>query len=127
MTSKDEAKSGSRDDRLSGPQRAMHREVEAIRKQMLADARDACPETRAAYVECAKGRTFTVAWYCKGLFREFNECLKNQCAAAKKPAATAQFYRLPSRASACAARRTRSSSGGSLRKGYGQLREDSGY
>ena len=76
-SSKDELKSGGRDDRLSGPKRVRHREEEHIRKAMLAEARDACPEARAAYVECAKGRTITVAWYCKGLFREFNECLKH--------------------------------------------------
>ena len=78
-SSKDELKSGGRDDRLSGPKRVRHREEEHIRKAMLADARATtrAREARAAYVECAKGRTITVAWYCKGLFREFNECLKH--------------------------------------------------
>ena len=97
-SSKDELKSGGRDDRLSGPKRVRHREEEHIRKAMLADARDACPEARAAYVECAKGRTITVAWYCKGLFREFNECLKLYTTDAEFERRKAEYDRLKQRA-----------------------------
>ena len=34
---------------------ALQKEKEFVRKQMLKDARDKCDETRAAYIECAKG------------------------------------------------------------------------
>ena len=53
----DKIKADGREARLSGPQRLKHREESAVRNQMMADARDACNETRAAYVACAKGET----------------------------------------------------------------------
>ena len=31
------------------------------------------------------GRTFSVAWACRGVFREFNDCLKLQCARSPLP------------------------------------------
>ena len=52
---KDEFKGDARDDRLRGPMKALQKEKEFVRKQMLKDARDKCDETRAAYIECAKG------------------------------------------------------------------------
>ena len=36
-------------------QQLRHREREHVRKLVMAEARDKCHETRAAYVECAKG------------------------------------------------------------------------
>lgn len=48
-------KADARDARLTGPQTLRHREREHVRKMMMADARDKCHETRAAYVECARG------------------------------------------------------------------------
>jgi len=93
-----ETKEEARGDRLHGPTTLRHRDIEHVRKKMLADARDACHETRAAYVECASGvggapqcgaseqadadadaatgRTFSVAWACRSVFKDFNECLK---------------------------------------------------
>jgi hypothetical protein len=108
-TSAQEVKGDARDDRLQGPMKALHKEREHVRKQMLKDARDACPETRAAYVECAKGarlflrtlpctarlharctpahrafvvagRTLSLPFMCRTLFKEFNACLSNACA-----------------------------------------------
>ena len=55
MSSAPEIKSDARDERLQGPQRVKHREHELVRKQMLADARDHCHETRDAYARCATG------------------------------------------------------------------------
>ena len=52
---KGEIKGDARDERLQGPMKAQHKEREFVRKQMLKEARDLCHETRAAYVECAKG------------------------------------------------------------------------
>ena len=47
-----------------------------MRKVLMAEARDKCHETRAAYVECAKGRTLSLPFYCREVFKNFNECLK---------------------------------------------------
>eukprot|EP00964_Phaeocystis_antarctica_P048578 scaffold28117_cov64-Phaeocystis_antarctica.AAC.18 len=33
------------------------------------------------------GRTFSVAWACRDVFREFNDCLKLQCAHSPRPPA----------------------------------------
>ena len=76
MSSPAEIKGDARDDRLAGPQRRTHREHEHVRKLMLAEAREKCHETRAAYVGCAKGRTLSLAWACRDEFRDFNDCLK---------------------------------------------------
>ena len=51
---KDALKGDARDQR-SGPQSLARREREAVRKIMNAEALEKCHETRAAYVECAKG------------------------------------------------------------------------
>ena len=51
----DEYKGEARDERLQGPMTVQKKELEHVRKKMTADARDKCHETRAAYVECAKG------------------------------------------------------------------------
>lgn len=76
MPDKDETKGGARDDRLSGPvHNHRHREREHVRKLLMAEARDKCHETRAAYVECAKGRTLSLPFYCRDVFNKFNECL----------------------------------------------------
>ena len=49
-------KGDARDSRLTGPTHNLrHREREHVRKQMAAEARDKCWETRDAYVECARG------------------------------------------------------------------------
>ena len=70
-----EIKTDAREDRLQGPMRALHKEREHVRKQMLKDARDQCHETRAAYVECAKGRTLSLPFMCRTDFKAFNACL----------------------------------------------------
>ena len=70
-----EIKTDAREDRLQGPMRALHKEREHVRKQMLKDARDQCHETRAAYVECAKGRTISLPFMCRTDFKAFNACL----------------------------------------------------
>ena len=70
-----EIKTDAREDRLQGPMRALHKEREHVRKQMLKDARDQCHETRAAYVECAKGRTLSLPFMCRSDFKAFNACL----------------------------------------------------
>ena len=72
----DDVKGGAREDRLSGPQRVQHREQEYVRKQMVAHAREQCHETRAAYAACTAGRTISIAWACRDVFRDFNDCLK---------------------------------------------------
>ena len=53
--SKDEYKGDARDLRLSGPQTKAHKDLEFVRGQMMKDALEQCHETRAAYVECARG------------------------------------------------------------------------
>lgn len=74
---KEAVKGGARDDRLSGPvHNHRHREREHVRKLLMAEARDKCHETRAAYVECAKGRTLSLPFYCREPFNAFNDCLK---------------------------------------------------
>ena len=70
------AKDGGRDARLSGPKRLRFAEKDAVRKQMARDALERCHETRDAYGHCAVGRTVSAAFYCRQLFREFNNCLK---------------------------------------------------
>ena len=73
---KEAVKGGARDDRLSGPvHNHRHREREHVRKLLMAEARDKCHETRAAYVECAKGRTLSLPFYCREPFNAFNDCL----------------------------------------------------
>lgn len=57
----DEYKGEARDERLQGPMTVLKKEREHVRKKMLAEARDKCHETRAAYVECAKGERVRVA------------------------------------------------------------------
>jgi len=52
-----------------------HREREHVRKIVLAEAREKCHETRDAYVECARGRSFSLPFMCRGVFKEFNDCL----------------------------------------------------
>lgn len=70
---------GMQDNQFSGPPPGAaslrHREREHVRKLMNADARDRCHETRDAYVQCAKGRTITLPFVCRGVFKEFNACL----------------------------------------------------
>lgn len=106
----DDEKADAREDRLQGPMRALHKEREYVRKQMLKDSRDSCDESRAAYVECAKGarrararratkkkkahssnacsefimgcssvagRTISLPFMCRTLFKEFNTCLND--------------------------------------------------
>lgn len=65
-----EIKNDARDDRLSGPMSLRHRERNHVRKQMAADARDKCWETRDAYVECARGVHFPCP--CAGIPDYFN-------------------------------------------------------
>ena len=55
MPASPEAQTAAYEQRSSGLQSLKFREIEAVRKQMMIDARDTCHETRAAYVECAKG------------------------------------------------------------------------
>ena len=93
-----DAKGGARDERLAGPPRMWHREEEAVRNQMKADALANCHETRDAYVACAKGRTITAPFYCKGIFREFNECLKLYTTDAEFERRKAEYDRLKQRA-----------------------------
>ena len=88
-----DAKGNARDGRLSGPQRLWHREEDAVRKQMKADAIAGCHETRDAYIACAKGRTILSPFYCKGLFREFNECLKQYTTDAEFERRKAEYTR----------------------------------
>mmetsp|Transcript_6531 Transcript_6531/g.15310 ORF Transcript_6531/g.15310 Transcript_6531/m.15310 type:complete len:128 (-) Transcript_6531:174-557(-) len=78
MPASPDAQTKAYDQRSSGLQSLKFREIETVRKQMMIDARDTCHATRAAYVECATGRTFSVAWACRDVFREFNDCLKLQ-------------------------------------------------
>ena len=56
MPATPEAQQQAYDQHLSsGLQSLKFREIETVRKQMLAEARDTCHATRAAYVECATG------------------------------------------------------------------------
>ena len=55
MPASPEAQTAAYEQRSSGLQSLKFREIEAVRKQMMIDARNTCHETRAAYVECAKG------------------------------------------------------------------------
>mmetsp|Transcript_23411 Transcript_23411/g.62751 ORF Transcript_23411/g.62751 Transcript_23411/m.62751 type:complete len:110 (-) Transcript_23411:297-626(-) len=70
-----EGKSDARGERLQGPMTLRHRDRNFVVKQLNAEAMEKCNETRLAYVECARGRTLSLSWACKGFFREFNECL----------------------------------------------------
>lgn len=69
------------DNNFSGPPPGAaslrHREREHVKKMMTNEAREACHETRDAYVACAKGRTITLPFMCRGIFKEFNACLAN--------------------------------------------------
>ena len=72
-----EGKDAARDERL-GPlpgSSVRHRERDHVRKVMAAEARDKCHEARAAYVECARGRTITLPFMCRSLFQELNTCV----------------------------------------------------
>lgn len=86
-SAKQTVKNDARDDRLSAPglTSVRHRERNAIKKQMAADALDLCAEKRAVYVECARGRSFSIAWACRDVFKDFNDCLKLQCARVRPP------------------------------------------
>uniref|UniRef100_A0A7S2JPR7 COX assembly mitochondrial protein n=1 Tax=Haptolina brevifila TaxID=156173 RepID=A0A7S2JPR7_9EUKA len=70
-----ESKGDARDQRLSGPMPLARRQREAVRKIMNAEALEKCSETRAAYVECAKGRTLSLPFMCRTVFKDFNSCL----------------------------------------------------
>lgn len=50
-----EVKGDARDERLQGPMRLRHRDRHKVMKELNAEALEKCHETRAAYVECAKG------------------------------------------------------------------------
>mmetsp|Transcript_57953 Transcript_57953/g.125868 ORF Transcript_57953/g.125868 Transcript_57953/m.125868 type:complete len:102 (+) Transcript_57953:225-530(+) len=65
-----------RDQRLQGPKSRPNREKELVRKEMSADALNKCHETRGVYVDCIRGRTLSGPIYCRGAFKELNECLK---------------------------------------------------
>lgn len=70
---------GMQDNHFHGPppsaQSLRHREREHVRKVMAAEAREKCHVTRDAYVACAKGRTLSLPFMCRGVFKEFNACL----------------------------------------------------
>ena len=93
MPDAQDAKADARDGRLSGPMRMWKREEEFVRKQMTTDALNNCHETRDAYIACAKGRSITSPFFCKGLFREFNECLKQYTTDAEFDRRKAEFER----------------------------------
>ena len=105
MAMQGESKADAREEKLQGPMRAQHKEREFVRKEMLKEARNKCWETRDAYVECCKGahacvaphqdvhagrkknphtpaeracagRTFSIPFFCRGLFKDLNECLQ---------------------------------------------------
>ena len=84
-------KADARDSRLQGPMSLRHRERDHVRKQMLADARDKCHETRAAYVECAKGRTISLPFACRSVFNSFNTCLQQYTSDAELERRLAEF------------------------------------
>jgi COX assembly protein 1 len=65
----------ARDTRLASIGSVRNREREHVRKMMAADARDKCDEPRAAYVECARGRTISLPFMCRSLFKELNACV----------------------------------------------------
>ena len=75
-----EIKNDARDDRLSGPMSLRHRERNHVRKQMAADARDKCWETRDAYVECARGVHFPCP--CAGIPDDF-DCVSSSSQAGR--------------------------------------------
>ena len=58
-----------------------NRQAEFERKQHSKRALELCADRVEAYAECATGRTITLPFYCRGVFNELNECLKQQCAA----------------------------------------------
>ena len=94
-----EGKGDARDGRLSGPMTLRHRDRAHVIKQLSAEALEKCHETRAAYVECAKGgfsliahihtarirlfacpmappgRTLSLPFMCRTVFKDFNACL----------------------------------------------------
>jgi COX assembly protein 1 len=88
-----EVKGDARDQRLSGPQSLMHREREHVRKQMSAEALEKCHETRDAYVECAKGRTISLPFMCRGVFKDFNSCLSEHTTEAELDRRLAEYRR----------------------------------
>ncbi|EOD06668.1 hypothetical protein EMIHUDRAFT_229375 [Emiliania huxleyi CCMP1516] len=71
-----EEKSDARDGRLSGPKSFPNRQAEFERKQHSKRALELCADRVEAYAECATGRTITLPFYCRGVFNELNECLK---------------------------------------------------
>lgn len=44
-----------------------------------------CKVEAAAYVECGKGRTISLPFFCRTLLNDLNACLKKQCVAAHLP------------------------------------------
>ena len=68
-------------DRLPPLVAPQNRQAEFERKQHSKRALELCADRVEAYAECATGRTITLPFYCRGVFNELNECLKQQCAA----------------------------------------------
>ena len=87
----DAAKGDARDQRLSGPQTLRHREREHVRKLMTTEARDKCSDTRDAYVECARGRTLSLPFMCRSVFKDFNDCLTQYTSEEELDRRMAQF------------------------------------
>lgn len=61
--------------RLEQGKSLRHRERDHVRKVMAAEAREKCHETRDAYLDCARGRTFSLPFMCRSDFQAFNKCL----------------------------------------------------
>jgi COX assembly protein 1 len=51
------------------------REEEAIRKIMRESAREQCAELVKNFIECARGRTISVAWKCRTENKLMTKCL----------------------------------------------------
>ncbi|EFJ31273.1 hypothetical protein SELMODRAFT_82262 [Selaginella moellendorffii] len=56
-------------------ERVQKKVEEELRSKMKAQAFRKCDPVVAKYAECAKGRTFSMAWACRAQAKEMNECL----------------------------------------------------
>ena len=57
------------------PESITKREEEVIRKIMRQAARQECEESVRDFIECARGRTVSVAWKCRAENKKMSKCL----------------------------------------------------
>jgi len=63
-----------------------------IRELYYKNVRSYCADAIKEFVDCARGRTVSVAWACRSLNRSMNECMKAHATREEQDKARAQWF-----------------------------------